>query len=110
MSIVSVASPRELQLLEWLEHDTPRFETYIAAHPDITDRIEQLLDSLHGPGLRARISETLSEAISSPLDLAERLTARIGHDRSTDPASVLLDLLGVGPRTLGMLFMSPGAP
>ncbi len=92
------ANQHELKLLHWLEHDTDRFEKYITAHPEIADRIESLLDTSH---VRERFSEVFAEAVSVPMGLAERLTASIGRDRSTDASSVVLDVLGVGARTFG---------
>jgi hypothetical protein len=94
-------SSLDIRLLDWLENDTDRFEKYITKHPEVADRVEQLLDG--GAVLAGRLSEALSAAVAAPLDLAERLTASIGKDRSTDAASVALDLFGVGAQTLNVL-------
>jgi hypothetical protein len=94
-------SALDIRLLDWLENDTDRFEKYITKHPDVADRIEQLLDG--GAVLAARLNEALSVAVAAPLDLAERLTASIGRDRSTDAASVALDLFSIGAQTFNLL-------
>ncbi len=95
-------TPLDKRLLDWLENDTSRFEKYITAHPEAADRIDEILEL--GAAFRGRLTEALTVAVAAPLDLAERLTASIGKDRSTDPASVALDIFGIGPRTVGMLF------
>lgn len=95
-------TPLDRRLLDWLENDTPRFEKYITSHPEAGDRIDQILEL--GAVFRDRLNNALFEAIAAPVDLAERLTASIGKDRSTDAASVALDIFGVGPRTVGLLF------
>jgi hypothetical protein len=96
-------SALDVRLLDWLENDSDRFEKYITKHPEVADRVEHLLDL--GVEWRTTMTDALTHAVAAPIDLAERLTASIGKDRSTDAASVALDLFGVGPRTI-QLFLA----
>ena len=99
----SALSRQDAKLLGWLEHDPGRFEKYLAAHPELADHIDALIERSYQLGTQAR--QVLSEAIEVPVGLAERIQAKAlsGRD-ATDAASVVLDLLGVGFATMSVLF------
>lgn len=64
----------EAKLLNWLDHDPDRFERYLAAHPEITDRVEELtLVSSFGETFRT----ALGLAFEVPLDLAQRMATKL---------------------------------
>ena len=106
MSAVGAAlNPKlEAKLLNWLDHDPDRFERYLAAHPEVTDRVDELtLVSSFGETFRS----ALGLAIEVPLDLAQRMATKLSAKNSgTDAMSVLLDLMGVGSATL-QVFLDP---
>ena len=91
----------DAKLLKWLDHDPGRFERYITAHPEIADRIDELTS------LRAAtesVRSALMHALEVPVGLAERMAAKLSvPDASTDPASVIVDLLGLGAATMQVL-------
>jgi len=98
----SALSRRDAKLLGWLERDPDRFERYLAAHPDLADHIDELIERTYAFGAQAR--QALSQAVDIPVGLAERVQANaLRGQASTDAASVMLDLLGVGFATISVL-------
>lgn len=94
----------EAKLLSWLDHDPDRFERYVAAHPEVTDRVDELT---RGASFGETFRVALEQALEVPLDLAQRMATSLSAKNSgTDAMSVLLDLMGVGSATL-QVFLDP---
>jgi hypothetical protein len=85
------------RLLSWLDSDTPRFERYIAAHPEAADRIDQLLSL--GDDVQRLLSSTLDDVLAVPHDLMGRLSAALGTGEDTGAATVGMDLFGIATDT-----------
>ncbi len=85
------------QLLRWLDADTPRFERYIAAHPEAADRIDQLLSL--GDDVARLLSTALDDVLAVPHDLMARLSAAFGTGDDTGAATVGMDLFGIATDT-----------
>ena len=93
------AHPTPSRLLRWLDDNPSKLEKYLGKHPEAEPELEQL-SPLPAPASRA-----LANALAAPIDLAERLRARMAIQESpTDPAAVARDLIGLGWRTATLLF------
>lgn len=95
-------SRQDAKLLTWLDRDPDRFERYLADHPDQADHVEALVERTFALGDHLRAA--LVQAIDVPLGFAERMQTRtMEAASSTDAASVVLDLFGIGAATASLL-------
>lgn len=88
--MIAFPNPSAKRLNRWLDEKPDRFSRYLASHPDVADRYDTETQ------LRPAVRDALARAVDAPLDLAARLRERLIVDDDTSPASVAVDLLGLG--------------
>ena len=99
MNVFVNASPAKLD--RWLERDPDRFARYLAAHPEIADRYDDLTR------LGNETKDALVAALDVPFDLAARLRTRLAASDDTSPTAVVFDLVGLGVATIRELADPP---
>ena len=93
-------TPLDKRLLAWLDTDVPRFERYITAHPEVADRIEQLLAL--GDDVQRLLNGALEDVLAVPLGFVDRLSGAMVGTGDTSSANVAMDLFGIGGQTISM--------
>ena len=93
-------TPLDKRLLAWLDTDVPRFERYITAHPEVADRIDQLLAL--GDDVQRLLNGALEDVLAVPLGFVDRLSGAIVGSGDTSSANVAMDLFGIGGQTISM--------
>ena len=95
-------SPSTARLARLLEGKPAKLERYLVDHPEAEAELERL------SSLPARARSALSDALSAPIDLAERLRSRlVAPAAGTDTQSVVMDLMGLGWQTARVLLSDP---
>lgn len=85
------------RLERWLVEDPDRLERYLTRHPDAAELLEQ------STALASDIRAALTEALSIPSGLAERLLADARQAGDSAAPTVVLDLMASGIATLRLL-------
>ncbi len=93
-------TPLDKRLLGWLDTDVPRFERYITAHPEVADRIDQLLAL--GDDVQRLLSGALDDLLAVPQGLVDRLSSTIVGTGDTSSSNVAMDLFGIGGQTISV--------
>jgi hypothetical protein len=103
MAMSAAAYPSPARLARWLDEKPGKLERYLAAHPEAGAALDAELEQLTTLSDNAR--GALAAALVAPVDLSQRIRAKLGPTPTgTETSAVLLDLMGLGWRTAQVLF------